>query len=70
MYTCVIIVAFSVIAVDGAIHNAAGWSLRDECEELNGCEAGNTKLTSGHRLPAKCKAPLKPLELRLQYSHG
>jgi len=40
--------------VDGAIHSAAGWSLRDECEELNGCETGNSKLTSGHRLPAKC----------------
>ncbi|XP_065883475.1 ADP-ribose glycohydrolase MACROD2-like isoform X2 [Dysidea avara] len=39
--------------VDGAIHSAAGWSLRDECEELNGCETGNSKLTSGHRLPAK-----------------
>ena len=44
-----------VISVDGAIHGAAGWSLRDECEKLNGCESGNTKLTSGHRLPAKCK---------------
>lgn len=40
--------------MDGAIHSAAGWSLRDECEKLNGCETGNTKLTSGHRLPAKC----------------
>lgn len=42
------------ISVDGAIHSAAGWSLRDECEELNGCKPGHTKLTTGHRLPAKC----------------
>lgn len=39
--------------VDGAIHNAAGNSLYDECLVLNGCETGQTKITSGHRLPAK-----------------
>ena len=39
--------------VDGAIHSAAGWSLREECETLNGCPAGQTKISSGHRLPAK-----------------
>ena len=49
------LILLSVITVDGAIHNAAGWSLRDECQELNGCKPGNSKLTSGHRLPAKCK---------------
>ena len=42
-------------SVDGAIHSAAGWSLRHECEKLNGCQPGDAKLTSGHRLPAKCK---------------
>jgi len=52
-----------VISVCGAIYDAAGWSLQDETDKLNGCEVGNTKLTSGHRLPAKCKAPLKPPEL-------
>ena len=41
--------------VDGAIHSAAGYSLRDECAELNGCDTGDAKVTSGHRLPAKCE---------------
>ena len=40
--------------VDGAIHNAAGDSLYHECYGLGGCKTGQTKITSGHRLPAKC----------------
>jgi O-acetyl-ADP-ribose deacetylase len=39
--------------VDGAIHYAAGRDLLAECEKLNGCETGNSKITSGYRLKAK-----------------
>ena len=39
--------------VDGAIHDAAGRSLHNECSALNGCETGESKLSGGHRLPAK-----------------
>ena len=41
---------------DGAIHRAAGHSLYDECLTLNGCPTGQTKITSGHALPAKCRS--------------
>ena len=43
------------VHVDAAIHLAAGLSLLDECVKLNGCDKGDTKLTHGHRLPAKCE---------------
>lgn len=39
--------------VDGAIHDAAGPDLLIECERLNGCETGKSKITGGHRLRAK-----------------
>ena len=39
--------------VDGAIHNAAGPELLTECESLNGCETGQSKITGGYRLKAK-----------------
>ena len=39
--------------VDGAIHNAAGPDLLVECERLNGCETGKSKITGGYRLKAK-----------------
>ena len=39
--------------VDGAIHRSAGPDLLIECERLNGCETGKSKITGGYRLKAK-----------------
>ncbi len=39
--------------VDGAIHDAAGPELDDECDALGGCEVGGVKITKGYNLSAK-----------------
>ena len=39
--------------VDGAIHHAAGPGLLKECAGLNGCPAGEARITGGYSLRAK-----------------
>lgn len=39
--------------VDGAIHAVAGPQLLQACKKLDGCEAGDVKMTPAFNLPAK-----------------
>jgi O-acetyl-ADP-ribose deacetylase (regulator of RNase III) len=61
MLICIHVLCFYLPLVDGAIHNAAGDNLYHECKSLtkdpetgDRCNCGESKITCGYNLPAKC----------------
>jgi O-acetyl-ADP-ribose deacetylase (regulator of RNase III) len=53
----------TIFPVCGAIHQAAGDELQDECDALKGCLTGSAKITKGYKLPAKRKLASPKLSL-------
>lgn len=57
---------FTFSLVDGAIHKAAGKSLKEECGKLKGTPTGTAKITGGHSLHATCQYLRKVLYTDLE----